>query len=62
MLNKELNSTNTTIEDIKQKRLTSILNWIEKHGHLILQTDSVKLELNIKGASVKGTITQFPLE
>lgn len=45
-----------------EKRMEMVIKWLQKHKILLLQTDSVKVELNISGQSVKGTVTQFPTE
>lgn len=41
-------------------RLREIVEWLKQHAQYILSTDRVKLEINIKGKSVKGNVTQFP--
>lgn len=43
-----------------EARLREIVSWLKQHAQYILSTDRVKLEINIKGKSVKGNVTQFP--
>ena len=43
-----------------EARLKEIVEWLRQHAQFILSTDRVKLEINIKGKSVKGNVTQFP--
>jgi hypothetical protein len=41
-------------------RVKNIVGWIVKAESLLSQTNSLKIELSIKGSSVTGQITQYP--
>ncbi len=43
-----------------QDRVESLISWIQKNRVLLLQTNQLKLQLDVKGSSVIGNVTLYP--
>lgn len=42
------------------ERVELIKAWIEKHADIITTTNSCRVQLNLKGTSVKGEVVLLP--